>query len=192
MVLVGVGEHEAEQIAALLDEITNVGQDEIDAGQRIVAECNIEIDCVLLLVSFIAEPVDREIHPDLADPAERREYEFVGRTQHDWIRSTGHFGGSGRAQEHVPRRDRGDSAIWQAQPEPARLVERLEPARDLAAGKTHAHILAETGRAREPFRADGEKPSPAFHCARRASIFADSAPNTSSDESEASARSVAG
>ena len=96
-------------------EITDVGQDEIDAGQRIVAEGNTEIDRDPLPVPFIAEPVDREIHPDLADPAERREYEFVGRTQHDWIRSTGHFGGSGRTQEHVPRHDRGDSAIWQAQ-----------------------------------------------------------------------------
>jgi hypothetical protein len=48
----------------------------------------------------------------IADPAERREYEFVGRTQHDWIRSTGHFGGSGRKRRNVHHRDRGDGAIW--------------------------------------------------------------------------------
>ena len=95
---------------ALLDEITNVGQDEISAGQRIVAEGNTEIDRDPLPVPFCREPVIARFV--IADPAERREYEFVGRTQHDWIRSTGHFGGSGRKRRNVHHRDRGDGAIW--------------------------------------------------------------------------------
>ena len=44
MILVRVGEHEAENIASLLHQIADVRHDEIDTGQRVVSESNPEID----------------------------------------------------------------------------------------------------------------------------------------------------
>jgi hypothetical protein len=77
MILVRMREHEAQKIAPLLHQVANVRHDEIDARQRIVGEGNAEIDRDPLPALLVAEAVDREIHTDLADPAERREYEFI-------------------------------------------------------------------------------------------------------------------
>src|ERR1700751_440109 len=82
MILVRVGEHEAENIASLLHQIADVRHDEIDAGQRVVSESNPEIDRDPLPAVLVTEAVDREIHADLANPAKRREHEFVGGAHH--------------------------------------------------------------------------------------------------------------
>src|SRR5215831_2669227 len=82
VVLVRMGEHETEEIAALLHEIADIRQNQIDAGQRIVTEGDAEVDRDPLPTLLVAEPVDREVHADLADPAQGREDELVGRARH--------------------------------------------------------------------------------------------------------------
>ena len=79
MILVRVGEHQAEDVAALLHQITDVRQDQVDAGELIVGEGHAEVDRDPLPPALVTEAVDREIHADLADPAERCENKFVGR-----------------------------------------------------------------------------------------------------------------
>ena len=74
MVFVGVGQRQADDVAPLLDEETNVRQYEIDAGQVLLGgKGHAAIDDEPLPPPAVAEAVDREIHPDLADTAERRE-----------------------------------------------------------------------------------------------------------------------
>ncbi len=82
MILVRVREHDAEKIAALLLQVADVRHNEIDARQRVVGESNPEIDRNPLPAMLVAEAVDREIHADLADPAKRREHEFIGGAHH--------------------------------------------------------------------------------------------------------------
>jgi len=82
MILVRVGEHEAQNIASLLRQIADVRHDEIDAGQCVVGESNSEIDRDPLTVVLVAEAVDGEIHADLANPAKRCKHEFVGGAHH--------------------------------------------------------------------------------------------------------------
>ncbi len=44
MILVGMGEHESQQIAALLDQEADIRHDQIDAGQIVTRERDAEID----------------------------------------------------------------------------------------------------------------------------------------------------
>ena len=70
MVLVAVGEHQADDIFALFDQITDVGQDEIDARQVLLGrERHAAVDDEPLPPPRIAKAVDREVHPDLTDAA---------------------------------------------------------------------------------------------------------------------------
>src|SRR6266700_47234 len=92
MVFVGVGEHEAEQIAALLHQELNVGQDQIDAGKVIASERNAEVDRNPLPATRIAEPIDREIHADLAHSAQRRENEPLAPNPHRLLPRRDHGG----------------------------------------------------------------------------------------------------
>ena len=87
MILVRVGEHDAENIFAYLDEIADVRQDQVDARQVIAGKRHAEIDDDPLPPAFVPEAVEREIHTDLAHPAERRKNEFVARARHEAIRS---------------------------------------------------------------------------------------------------------
>src|SRR5438477_4401808 len=79
MILVGVGEHDADEIAALLDQEADVRQDEIDAGQIFLAsERDAEIDRDPGPAAFGTQAVNREVHPDFADAPEWREHELAG------------------------------------------------------------------------------------------------------------------
>src|SRR5271156_144921 len=74
MVFVGVGEHETDDVAPLFDEKADVRQDQIDAGQMLLGgERHAAIDDQPCPPPPVADAVDREIHSDLADAAERRE-----------------------------------------------------------------------------------------------------------------------
>ena len=77
MILMRVRKHQAENVPALLHEIADVGQDEIDAWQIIARERHSEIDRDPLPPVLVADPVDRQIHADLAYSAERRKDELV-------------------------------------------------------------------------------------------------------------------
>jgi len=72
-------------MAAFLNQIADVGENEIDPRQIIAGEGNAEVDRKPTPVLFRAEAVKREIHADLADTAERREDEFIGGAKHGRI-----------------------------------------------------------------------------------------------------------
>ena len=83
MVLMGVGQHDADEIFSLLDQVADVRIDEIDAGQVLFAgDRHAEVDRQPGSAALGAEPVDAEVHADLAHPAERREDELVVRSDH--------------------------------------------------------------------------------------------------------------
>src|SRR5579863_2642511 len=80
MVLVTVGQDEANDVFALLDQIADVRQDEIDAGQMLLGrKRHTAIDDEPLSAPLVAKAVNREVHPDLAEAAQRREDKFVVR-----------------------------------------------------------------------------------------------------------------
>ena len=79
MVLMGVGQNQADKVLALLLQEADVGHDQIDAGQVfLVAEGYPEIDRKPRPLVAVAEPIDRQVHADLSDTAERRERQFIG------------------------------------------------------------------------------------------------------------------
>src|SRR5262245_12640172 len=79
MILVRVGQDKSDQVPALFLQKGDVGHDQIDAGQMLlVTERNAEVNGKQASLMAVAEPVDRQVHADLADPAERRKCEFVG------------------------------------------------------------------------------------------------------------------
>src|SRR5262245_5742225 len=78
MVFVGVRQHEAHQVLALLLEEGNVGHDQIDARQMfLVTEGDAEIDGEPGSLMPVAEAVDRQVHGDLANAGERRKGQLV-------------------------------------------------------------------------------------------------------------------
>ena len=78
MVFVGMGQHQADQVLALFFEKADIGHDQIDAGQMLlVAKGHAEIDRQPGALMAVAEAVDRQVHADLADAAERRKGQFI-------------------------------------------------------------------------------------------------------------------
>ena len=77
VVLVGVGQHDAQDVVGVLLDEGRVGQDDLDARRGLVAEGHAEIDHDPLAVVRRAEAVEVEVHADLVRPAERQEDEFV-------------------------------------------------------------------------------------------------------------------
>ncbi len=80
MVLMGVCQHQADQVLAFLFQEADVGHDQVDAGQMLfVAERHPEIDRQPRTLVAVAEAVDRQVHADLADTAKRRKVNSSGR-----------------------------------------------------------------------------------------------------------------
>ena len=78
MVLMGVRQHQPHQVLAFLLEEGDVGHDQVDARQMLlIAEGDAEIDRQPGALMAVAEPIDRQVHADLADAAERRKDEFI-------------------------------------------------------------------------------------------------------------------
>src|SRR5215472_8904502 len=78
MVLVRVGEHDAGKVSPLFQEIADVGIDQIDARKMLFAgERDPEINDNPAPAILLAEPVNCEIHPDLADTTQGREHKLV-------------------------------------------------------------------------------------------------------------------
>src|ERR1700676_1805834 len=78
MVFVGVGQHQANQVLPLFFEKADIGHDQIDARQMLlIAEGDAEIDREPRALMAVAETVDRQVHADLADAAERRKGQFI-------------------------------------------------------------------------------------------------------------------
>ena len=78
MVFVGVGQHQSDQIVALFFEKGDVRHDQIDAGQMLlIAEGHTEIDREPGAPRATAEAIDRQVHADLTNAAERRKGQFI-------------------------------------------------------------------------------------------------------------------
>jgi hypothetical protein len=76
VVLMGVGQHDAENAVGIgLDEL-GIRQDDLDARRRLVAEGDAEIDHDPLTVERRAVAIEIEIHADLVRPTQRQEDEF--------------------------------------------------------------------------------------------------------------------
>src|SRR4051812_33388387 len=81
MILMRVGQHQPHQILALLHQEGNIRHDQVDARQvLLVAERHAQIDRKPGALIGTVEAVYREIHADLADPAERCEGHFIHHT----------------------------------------------------------------------------------------------------------------
>jgi hypothetical protein len=73
MVLVGMGQHQADHVLApVLDEV-RVGQDDVDARRRLVAEGDAAVDDQPLA----ADAVEIEVHADFAGAAQGQEHQGV-------------------------------------------------------------------------------------------------------------------
>ena len=78
MVFMGMREHEPDQVFPLFFQKADIRHDQIDARQMLlVAKGNAEIDREPGALMAVAEPVDRQVHADLADAAERRKHQFI-------------------------------------------------------------------------------------------------------------------
>jgi len=78
MVLMGVRQHQPDQVLALLLEKADIRHDQVDARQMLlIAEGNAEVDREPGTLVAVAEAIDRQIHADLADAAERREGQLI-------------------------------------------------------------------------------------------------------------------
>src|SRR5262245_64893574 len=75
MILVAVGEHEADEIAAALLDEADLGHDDLDARRALVAEGDAEVDHQPLA----AIAIEIEVHADLPCPAQGAEQELAGR-----------------------------------------------------------------------------------------------------------------
>ena len=119
MIFMRMGEDEADKIAALFHEITDVGQDEIDPGKVIPGESDAEIHREPLPMSFVPKSVKREVHANLAHAAERGEDKLIGRTKH---------GAAARLaqDDQIGSCDGLEMAARQAQQQVTRLIELLE------------------------------------------------------------------
>src|SRR5215471_7255044 len=192
MIFVRMREHEAQKIAPLLQQVANVRHDEIDARQRIVGEGNAKIDRNPLPALLVAEAVDREIHANLAGPAERREYEFIGWAHGGEVRQVA-FSGAADVNTSpaamvvaLPSGKRSTTA-----PDSSSASKR--PTSSRSARRTRTLSPTPAARASQSARMV-EKPAPAFHCARRPTILTESAANSVAAETAApaAARSAAG
>src|SRR6516162_1058944 len=78
MVLMSVRQHEPNQIIPLFFKKADVRHDQVDAGQMLlIAKRDAQIYGKPGPLVAIAEPIDRQVHSDLADPAERRKGQFI-------------------------------------------------------------------------------------------------------------------
>ena len=77
MVLVGVGEHDADEIGPLFLEVGDVRKDEVDTGKIGARKGDAEVDREPGARLRRPVAVEPEIHADLADPAKRKEDQLV-------------------------------------------------------------------------------------------------------------------
>src|ERR1039458_758201 len=84
MVFVRMGEHQADEIFPNLHQIADVWKNQIDAWQMFFrGKRHAEIDRKPASPALVAQPLDRQVHADLADTAERREHQFLLRMRHN-------------------------------------------------------------------------------------------------------------
>ena len=85
VILMRMRDDHAGDVLALGDQIFDVGENQVDARQMFfLREGNAEIDRQPFARALRPEPVDRQVHADLADAAERREYQFLFSFSHQF------------------------------------------------------------------------------------------------------------
>src|SRR5215211_1934405 len=185
MILMGMGEDDAGKVSPLLDEITDVRIDEVDPRKVLLAgDRHADINREPGPAALLAHPVDREIHPDLADPAQGREDELIAGGDHAGCAS-GNTSPAAMAWI-VPSANRRTR-----RPAPSSVSNR--PSSSWSPTRTRVGPLSPAARCSQSARTAG-KPFPRSHCARRSSIVRDNTRNRSrgSAASPCTARSVAG
>src|SRR6516162_4364335 len=156
MVLVAMGKHQREDVSALFDEIADVGQDEIDAREMLLrGEGHAAIDDDPLPPAIVAEAVDREVHPDLADAAQGCEYKLVVRHA-----ALARLAGDGRAAahgegKHVASRYCLDTAVLNFKHQVARLIEANKAALHFGLAVAHSYVFADAARMGQPIAENG-------------------------------------
>ena len=165
MILVRVGDDEADEVVLdLLDE-GEVGHDEIDARQILAREGEAEIDHQPFAAAGRPKAVERAIHADFAETAERREHELAV------VNHLSRLSGATRRRRLVRARRGGDQGevggfdgFYQsprAQEKATARVDALEHALARAARTGDADRAAEPRGRGEPFLADrGEAGAP--------------------------------
>ena len=194
MVLVAVGEDEADDVAPLLDQIADVRQDEIDAGQMLFGrEGHAAIDDEPFAPPAVADAVDREIHPDLADAAERREHELALSHQSTCPAVGGRMGGGAPASGNT------SPAVIACKPPSARRSSNRpcsssaskRPKNSRPESRTRISPPMPAARAIQSARM-AAKPAPCAHCASRSTILPDNAANRSSADDGGAGRGQIG
>ncbi len=82
MVLMGMGDDDAQQVGALLDDVAQIGQHDIDARHIGAREGQAAIDQDPLAPPLRTEAVEGGVHADLAKAAEWNENELVLGARH--------------------------------------------------------------------------------------------------------------
>ena len=83
VILMGVRQHETDEVLPFLFEKPDVRHDEIDTRQMLfVAEGNAKIDRQPASLMAVAKPVDRQVHADLAHASKRGKHQFIGPRHH--------------------------------------------------------------------------------------------------------------
>ena len=159
MILVRVGEHEAEQIAALLDQEADVRQDEIDARQVLAARTR-RRDRPRSIAAG-ARRRGRRARGSCRSRRPRRAAQIPvrrpGGHQPYALRVAASVMRACRAGHDVAGRDQLLAPSGQSSTRRPASSSAFEAAGELAIGEPHADDLAEAGRAREPVGADGRE-----------------------------------
>ena len=77
VILMGVGDDEREKILPHALDEGEIGHDQVDAGKVRACESEAAINEDPLAAARRTEPVERRVHADLAEPAERHEDQFI-------------------------------------------------------------------------------------------------------------------
>src|SRR5215467_2480179 len=201
MIFVGMREHKSHKIPPLLLQKADIRHDAINAGQIVARKGDAKIDREPGLLALRTDTIHRQIHADLADPAERREDQFLVRGCH--LRSGSKLALFGRverpqnlstAEPHTPSamgfasstpsyavRSRGNTspaAITSSSPFSMRSISRpassmvsKRPVVSLSASLTWIACASPWARASQAARMSA-KPVPRFHWIRRVCMAA--------------------
>src|SRR5262245_20514066 len=81
MILVRMSENQAGDVITLFHQVADVGEDQINARKMLLrGKRHAKVDSQPGAPAFVAETVNRQIHADLADPAQRRKHQFLLRS----------------------------------------------------------------------------------------------------------------
>ncbi|MCY1239994.1 hypothetical protein D9M72_528220 [compost metagenome] len=76
VILVGMGDDDAFEVAALFRQEADIGENQIHARKLRSRESNAAIHHYPLSVTGLSVAVEAKVHPDFADAAERQEHQF--------------------------------------------------------------------------------------------------------------------